>query len=110
LLERAPFYKFQPGASYNLNLPLLSLLIFSGCWQVCLRWPESLLQLRSPSWLKHLVMLQVHNFIFLNYFLLDCTNNAYNQRGFSNVTYTTVSLPRQILTAMLPTMHFAKVG
>ena len=43
-------------------------------------------------------------------FLLDYTKNAYNQRGFSNVTYKTVSLPRQMLTTQLPTMHFAVVG
>ena len=33
-----------------------------------------------------------------------------NQHGFSNVTWTTVSLPRPMLTTKLFTMHFAMVG
>jgi len=52
----------------------------------------------------------VCNLIFLDKFLLDYIKNAYNQRGFSNVTYTTARLTRQILTTNLPTMHFAMVG
>jgi len=32
------------------------------------------------------------------------TKNAYNQHGFSNVTYTT-ALPRQMPTTKLPTIH-----
>jgi len=35
---------------------------------------------------------------------------AYIQRGFSNVTYTIASSPRQVLTTKIPTMHFAMVG
>jgi len=48
--------------------------------------------------------------IFLNTFLLGYTKNAYNQHGFSNVTYTTASLPRLMLTTKLPEMHFAMIG
>jgi len=49
---------------------------------------------------------QVLNIIFLNNLLLDCIKNAYNQGGFSNLTYTNPSLSRQRLTTKLPTMHF----
>jgi len=52
-------------------------------------------------------MSTVYNITFLNIFLLDYIKNAYNQRGFSNVTYTTGSLTRQMLTTKLPSMHFA---
>jgi len=48
--------------------------------------------------------------IFLSNFLLNYTENAYHQRGFSNATYTTASLPRQMLTPKQSTMHFAMAG
>jgi len=49
--------------------------------------------------------------IIINNCVLDYTKNAYNQHGFSNVTYTTASLPRQILTTIkLSIMHFAILG
>jgi len=41
---------------------------------------------------------------------VDYTKNAYNQHGYRKVTYTTASLPRQMLTTKLPTMHFAMIG
>jgi len=83
---------------------------FSECWQVGpLRWPVVLLQVRFPPWLKPLVTAPAHNSNFLNSFLLDYTKNAYNQRAFSNVTYTNASLPSQMLTTKLPTMHFTMV-
>jgi len=44
--------------------------------------------------------------LFLNNFLPDYAKNAYSQRGFRNVTYTTASLPTPMLTTKLPTMHF----
>jgi len=50
-----------------------------------------------------------YSIIFLNDFLLDYTKNAY-QGGFSNVTYTTASLPRQMLTTKLSTTHFKMIG
>jgi len=74
------------------------------------RWPVGLFQLRFPPWLKPLATQLVYNLIFLNNFLLGCTKNAYNQRGFNNVTWTTASLPRQTLTTKLFTTHFATVG
>ena len=37
---------------------------------------------------------------------VDYTKNAYNQHGYRKVTYTTASLPRQMLTTKLYTMHF----
>jgi len=38
------------------------------------------------------------------------TTDAYNQRGISKVTYTTASLPSQMLTTKPSAMHFAVVG
>jgi len=35
--------------------------------------------------------IQVYNIIFLNNILLHYTKNAYNQRGFSNVTFRIAS-------------------
>ena len=53
---------------------------------------------------------QIYYTIFLNYFLLDYTKNADNQRGFNDVTFTTASLPRQMLTTKQPTNHFVMIG
>jgi len=50
------------------------------------------------------------NLIFMNNFLLGHTKHAYTQRGFSKLYLQTVSLPRQMLTTQLFTMHFAVVG
>jgi len=63
-----------------------------------------------PTWLKPLATQLVYNLIFLNNFLIGYTKSAYNQSGFSNATYTTASLPRQMLTTKLFTMHFPMVG
>jgi len=41
--------------------------------------------------------------------LLDCIKNANNQPGFSNVTFTIASSPRQMLTTKLFTTHFVMV-
>ena len=82
---------------------------FSECWLVGpLQWPVGLFQLRFLPWLKPLVT-PLDNVIFLSNFLLDSTKNPYNQRGFSNVTFTTGSLPRQMLTKKLSTTHFAMI-
>jgi len=48
--------------------------------------------------------------ILHNNFLFDYNRNACNQSGFSNVTYATASLPRQLPTTKLPKMHFAVTG
>jgi len=48
-----------------------------------LRWPVRLFQVRFPPWLKTLATQLVYNLIFLSNFLRGCTNNAYNQLGFS---------------------------
>jgi len=53
---------------------------------------------------------QVYNIIFLNNLMLEHTKYAYNQRGFSNVTYITANLPRQMLITTLPTNYFAIIG
>jgi len=63
-----------------------------------------------PTWLKPPATQLVYNLIFLNNFLIGYTKSAYNQSGFSNATYTTASLPRQMLTTKLFTMHFPMVG
>ena len=63
-----------------------------------------LFQLRFLAWLKSLGTQLVYNKIFLNNLLLGYIKYAYNQRG-ANVTYTTASLPRQMLTTKLSTMH-----
>ena len=41
--------------------------------------------------------MQIYNMIFPNNFLLDDAKNSSSQRGFTNFTYTTASLPRQML-------------
>jgi len=61
------------------------------------------------SWLKPLVTPLVDNLIFLNNYLVDYENPD-NQRGFSNVTYTTAGLSKQKLTTKLSTMRFTIVG
>ena len=66
--------------------------------------------IRFPAWPKVLATQLVYNLFFLSNFLLGCTKNACNKFGFSNVTWTTASLPRPMLTAKLFTMHFAMVG
>ena len=53
---------------------------------------------------------QVYNTIFMNNFLPDYTKNAYNQRVSINVTHTTSTLPRQISTTKIPTMHSTMIG
>jgi len=74
------------------------------------RWQVGPFQLRFPAWPKVLAMQLVYNLFFLSNILLGYTKNAYNQRGFSNVTWTTVNLPRPMLTTKLFTMYFAMVG
>jgi len=47
-----------------------------------LRWPVGLFQLRFPAWPKFLATQLVYKLFILSNFLLGCTINAYNQRGF----------------------------
>jgi len=100
------------GFSIEIHIRIhFHFLFFSKCWKVGpLHWPVGLLQLRFPLWLKAVVTPLLYNLIFLNNFLLDYTKNAHNERGFSNVIYATASLPRQMLTTKLSTMHFARIG
>jgi len=84
--------------------------LFSECWRGPLRWPVGLFQLRFPPWLKALTTQRVYNLIFLSNFLLGYTINTYNQVDSADVTCTTASLPRQMLTMELFILHFAMVG
>jgi len=45
-----------------------------------------------------------------SWILPDYTKNAYNQRVSINVTHTTSTLPRQISTTKIPTMHSTMIG
>jgi len=67
------------------------------------------LHLPFSPWLKPLDTPLVDNLILLNNYLVD-NENAHNQRGFSNVTYTTAGLSKQMLTTKLSTLRFTVVG
>jgi len=68
-----------------------------------------LLQLRFSPWLKPLVTPFVDKLILLKNSLVDY-ENPHNQRGFSNVTYTTAGLLKQKLTTKLSTLRLSIVG
>jgi len=77
-----------------------------------LQWPVGLFQLRFPPWLKALATQLVYNLIFLSIFLLDyrlLKMLAINVDS-ANVTCTTSSLSRKMLTTKLFPIHFAVVG
>jgi len=86
--------------------------LFSECWRggpYDDKWAS--FSCTCPNlWPKLLAALLFYNLIFLNNFLPGYAKNAYNQLGFSNVTWTTANLPRQMLTTKLFTMHLAMIG
>jgi len=105
------WFRVLVGLYRNPHPDTLSFLkFFLNVGEGPLRWPVGLFQLRFPAWPKPLARQLVYNLFFLSNFLLGFPKNTYNQRGFSNVTWTTASLPRQMLTTKLFTMHFAMVG
>ena len=98
---------FPVISGFSIETYIRTHFLFSTFFWVLLSGPLSAM-FRTLT--ETLVTPLVYHLTSLDNFVLDFTKTAYNQRGFSNATYETASLTRQMLTTKVSTMHFAIVG